>query len=400
MTKLTIENEALVTAVKSAQICMKDAFVLSVINKDVGGGLCQGSLSCCNGSTQSSIFIGVKADEEACGEYIFGKEFGQIVLTLAAYDNGDFIIKRRENGDCTISCGGAAVPIPVLASATSIQVSDLRGSGVAELDAEAFKDAVARGGSSFDTTIGGAYEALRNAISIQTEKTGEQYFLRFTSSDGIKASSARIAVKKQAGMENELALSVNAAVFTKIGAASKNETVTLYMGRTQLVIQDGYDLYLIVPNAAAFPAGISQLLLTQPEKNYFFKVAKRKLLSSIDVALLGITTRKEKKVCASVEDGKLTIRNASGSCRSKLETSEISGAVRMGMDADRLKSLLSHMGEDIIFYGQDTTRPIYINDGAENAMCFLAPAPFTDEPVEDEDKAAEETDTKQGATGK
>lgn len=394
MTKLTINNETLVAAVKSAAICMKDTFVLGVINKDVGSGLCQGSLSCCNGSTQSNIFIGVKADEDACGEYIFGKEFGQIVQTLSVYDKGDFIIKRKEDGSCTISCGGAAVPVPVLSSAAGIQVSDLNGSEVAELEAAVFKDAVARGGSSFDVNVGGAYEALRNAINIQTEKAGEQYFLRFTTSDGVKASSARATVKKQSGMENALALSVNASVFTKIAASCKSESVTLYMSKNQLVVQDGYDLYLIVPNATEFPGGISQLLLTQPERNYCFKVAKKRLLSSIDVALLGAGTGKVKKVCVSVEDGKLTVQNAGGSCRGKLETSEISGAVQMGMDADRLKSLLSHMGEDVLFYGQGTTSPIYINDGAENAMCFLAPAPFSDEPAGDE-----KAETKSKKTG-
>lgn len=397
MTKLTISNETLVAAVKSAAICMKDTFVLSVSNKDVGSGLFQGSLGCCNGSTQSSIFIGVKADEDACGEYVFGKEFGQIVQTLAAYDDGNFIIKRKEDGNCTISCGGAAVPVPVLASAAGIQVSDMTGSVVAELDAAVFKDAVARGGSSFDANAGGAYEALRNAISIRTENAGEQYFLRFTSSDGVKASSARAVVKKQAGMENELSLSVNATVFTKIASVAKSEAVTLYMSNKQLIIQDGYDLYIIVPNAAEFPAGISQLLLTKPEKNYSFKVVKKKLLSSIDVALLGAGTGKSKrKACVSVEDGKLTVQNAGGSCRSKLETTEISGAVQMGLNADKLKSLLAHMGEDILFYGQGAVSPVYISDGVENAMCFLAPASFTDEP--EEDAGSEETDAEKDAS--
>ena len=110
MTKLTISN-SLLAAVKNAAVSMGDTFVLSVLPKEVGAGCRQASLSCCNGNAMSNIYLPVKADDDACGEYIFGKEFGQIVQTLSAYDEKDFVIKRKEEWylyDYMWQCGCSA----------------------------------------------------------------------------------------------------------------------------------------------------------------------------------------------------------------------------------------------------------------------------------------------------
>ena len=48
MKKLIVEHETLVAAVKKASASLKDTFVLKIISVEVGNGMLQGSLSCCN----------------------------------------------------------------------------------------------------------------------------------------------------------------------------------------------------------------------------------------------------------------------------------------------------------------------------------------------------------------
>lgn len=383
MTKLTISN-SLLAAVKNAAVSMGDTFVLSVLPKEVGAGCRQASLSCCNGNAMSNIYLPVKADDDACGEYIFGKEFGQIVQTLSAYDEKDFVIKRKEDGTCTITCGSAVVPLPVRESAVKIQVKSPTDCGAVIVDVPAaeLREAVARAGCAFSVSVGGRYEIVRNAMNVAIEKNGERYRLRFVTTDGVIASGARASITRQSGLEvlgdEGLSLSLNATVLTKIAGLIANETVTLFLAKGQVMLQDGYNVYTIVPNAQVFPPSVGLMLQVELQKAYAFKVSKKRFLASLDIAILNSCSEDTgTKACITVEDGTLSISSVDGSCRSKLETTEITGAATIGLNVSFVKKLLSHMAEDVTIYGAGPTECIFISDGMEGSRCFLAPAPIS-----------------------
>lgn len=396
MKKLTISNAALVHAVKKASVSVRDTFVLSVLAKDVGNGARQGSLSCCDGNTQSNIYIPVVADDDACGEYVFGKEFGQIVQTLSAYDEKDFVIRQKGDGTCTISCGGAVVPIPVRDSATKIQPKNLKecGAVVIECATDLFGCAVMRAGCAYSVTVGGKYEMLRNVMNVSVKKYEEQYRLLLVSTDGLIASGAYVPISKQRGLEalkeGELSLSLNASVFTKIASAISGEAVTLYLVEKQVIMQDGYDIYIIVPNATVFPVTVGSMLLADIPKGYEFSVSKKRLLSAMDVALLSVDSGDagREAVAMTVEDGALTISSRDGGCRSKLDAENITGAVRIGANATYVRKLLAPMGSVVQIYGSNAAAPIYFSDEMQGARCFLAPVQLDQEaPVSNEAKS-------------
>ena len=400
MKKLIVEHETLVKAVKKASASLKDTFVLKIISVEVGKGQLQGSLSCCNDSTQAVIYIPVKADNDACGEYIFGKEFGTIVQTLSVYDDKDFIIKCNSDGMCTIACGNADVPIPVCNSTASIPLQDIAANGalVVECKAESFREAAVRGGCAYSGNIGGAYEIVRNVINLVLEKTEKQYNLQFITSDGMSASIARAQIVKQSGLDNlkdgEASFCVNATVFLKIASAISSESVTLYLAKTQILLRDGNDVYIIVPNANTFPVSIGIMLRAELPTGYRFKVAKKRLLAAMDVASLGNDQETKYKVCAMVEDGKLTISSVDGACSSRPEIAEISGAVKIAFNSTRLRSLFGHGGEDILICGAGAEAPIYISDGVDGARCLLSPATLESE------KVSEKSGSKNGSSKK
>jgi hypothetical protein len=382
MSKISVKNHDLVSAVKQASVSVDDTYVLTVLDKEISGsGMRQASLSCCNGSTQANIFIAVTADDNALGKYVFSKDFGGIVNTLAAYDDGDFEIVRQENGAVSISCGTAVVPVPVCENAVEISPRNPKENNAAQVvvKMDSLKEAIIRGGSSYSTIIGGAYEPLRNVINIVPEKNGDAYRLRIASSDGAMASGAYAPVLKQARLaplcENELSLSLNATVFGKIMSVLKSEETTLYIMKEQVLLRDGYNIYIILPNATEFPAGVSKLLLTTPEMNYSFKVSKKRLLSAVEIALLNCGgSAANRKVICEVEDGTLSLQSVDGACHTVMQATEVTGSVRMGLNGNLLKMILSHMGDDILFYGTGAVSPIYISDGVEGSMSFLAPA--------------------------
>lgn len=81
------------------------------------------------------------------------------------------------------------------------------------------------------------------------------------------------------------------------------------MFERQVIVRDGLDFYIIVPNAAKYPDVLKILQEIQPD--YSATVSKDKLTGAINVSLLGKEEKDDLKILLVVDDNKLSVSSIS-----------------------------------------------------------------------------------------
>jgi len=377
--KLTIGRE-LVTAVKKAAVSEKDTYELRITSRVVPeSGKYLATLCTCNGSVQSAICIYVAATEmdETGLDFIFPATFSGTISTLAAFSNEDFKFDVAD-GICTVICGKAQLSVPLLESAVTIESANPKEQTFAKvtIEAQKLKKAVDIGASTMSTSEG-KLAAVHNAIDFAPVTGPEGESIRIISVDslGISAAGAMAVIKESVGLSEMLDKKVYAlnSVFTRIVAGLSAEYVDIMLFDKQVILREWNDFYIIVPNAAPFPATISGALYSHVDESYSVKVEQKKLASALDIAMFGAVAVDERKTVLSISNGGLMVKAMKNGNNAQVECKDAMGDIIIGFDGTYLKKGIAHLGNRVTLSGTLASAPIYLKNDDPGVVVFIAP---------------------------
>lgn len=389
MSKLIFKNNDLLTAVKKAQVAEKDAYEIRVTDRiEPKSGKHFLSLCACNGSVQSIITVLATVDGlSGDTRIVLPASFSGMVTTLSAFSDRDISLNIRE-GNCLMSCGGGSVDVPLLESAIAIAPADptTEKPAKATLEAAALKKAVSIGSGAM-TSESGRVEAVRNAVDLSLVTYEGKPAVRIISVSGIgsMAAGATAPVKASVGTEELLdkrSYTLNSA-FCKIVSGLGDGDIEFMLFSKQVIIRQGTDFYIVVPNAAPFPSTICAALYQVPEMEYRATVSQKAICRAIDVALLGNTSEAERKIALSISNRKLSISSVSRENKADVDAEAVEGEIRIGMSGDFLKKSLSGLGSVVTLAGTNAVSLMFFQTDEPGVAAFVAPCKLDDEEQEE-----------------
>ena len=375
MSTLKIENAALKEAVRKCSVSEKDTITLFVTEKKSGDkNIAQ--LKTCNGNMQTSALVLVEIDTKGGETFIFPSAlFSSSVSTLGTYADDDFELTVTENGGfSSISCGSASVDIPLLSEAISIEMADAKKEKYAytKFSSVALKEAFSIGSVAMDKEC--CQKAAANAVDVApvSGNDGEKMLRICALNENCSMISvAYVPVLQEKGLDDLLGKReyVLNALFCKIISAIKSDEVEILMFERQVIVRDGLDFYIIVPNAAKYPDVLKVLQEIQPD--YSATVSKDKLTGAINVSLLGKEEKDDLKILLVVDDNKLNVSSISNEGNhADIEAADCSGQIKIGVDGSLLRRAAVRLSDTVIISGNGAKDLIHLKspniDGSVN----------------------------------
>ena len=184
-------------------------------------------------------------------------------------------------------------------------------------------------------------------------------------------SVAYAPVLQEKGLDNLLGKReyVLNSLFCKIISSIKSDEVEILMFERQVIVRDGLDFYIIVPNAAKYPDVLKVLQEIQPD--YSATVSKDKLTGAINVSLLGKEEKDDLKILLVVDDNKLSVSSISNEGNhADIEAADCSGQIKIGVDGSLLRRAAVRLSDTVIISGNGAKDLIHLKspniDGSVN----------------------------------
>lgn len=320
-------------------------------------------LTASNGIAQADIMASYEGDNETALTYFVGTSFAEIVETIGDFGD-EFIIEPTETF-LKVSCGTAAVPVPLLPDAMSMKMASLKDKEYLQVSVEKgkFSELIAHGGYAFGTDS--RQPVFNGTVILIPCVDGEKRYLRAVSCSGTIVAGAVTDVEVKDDdkflkfVESGKTQNVKVASLAVLAKRFASEKIELFFTDKQLIIRDGFDVYLLSVVEGDVPQPITALVTQKAEKKFSYNADASAFKKALTVATV---TGAEKVTLAFEKESLAVIDAANGNRASITVTAEIEMEKKEEIlfASALLKKVLDAMPNEVVIYVPTAGNALYI----------------------------------------